>query len=230
MLEKSNSAHAVYILLGPPGAGKGTQARMLEVRFGLVQLSTGDLLRAAVANQTESGVKADSIMQAGGLVPDEIVVAILRERLNQPDCGTGVILDGFPRTSGQAVALDAVLVENDQKIGAVISFVVDDSEMVTRISGRYTCASCGEGYHDTFKTPKQAGVCDVCGSTEMIRRADDNPGTVKQRLAAYHAQTAPLISYYQDQGVLRSVDAMGKIEEIGENLAQIVRGIQSEVR
>ncbi|MCY4151056.1 MAG: adenylate kinase [Aestuariivita sp.] len=230
MTEMSNSAQAVYILLGPPGAGKGTQARMLEVRFGLVQLSTGDLLRAAVANKTEAGLKAESIMKAGDLVPDEIVIAILQERLSQPDCGTGVILDGFPRTSGQAAALDTVLAENNQKIAAVISLVVDDSEMVTRISGRYTCANCGEGYHDTFKRPKQAGICDVCGSTEMSRRADDNPTTVKQRLEAYHAQTAPLISYYQDKGVLRSVDAMGKIEEIGENLAQIVGDIQSEIR
>ncbi|MCG7519575.1 adenylate kinase [Ruegeria sp. Ofav3-42] len=213
---------AVLILLGPPGAGKGTQARMLEDKFGLVQLSTGDLLRAAVAAGTEAGKAAKAVMEAGDLVSDEIVIAILRDRLAEPDCAKGVILDGFPRTTVQAEALDALLSETGQKINAAISLEVEDAEMVTRISGRYTCAGCGEGYHDTFKVPTVEGVCDKCGSTEFKRRADDNAETVASRLAAYHAQTAPLITYYQDHGVLKGLNAMGNIEDIAGNLERIV--------
>ena len=164
---------AVLILLGPPGAGKGTQARMLEDRFGLVQLSTGDLLREAVAQGTEAGKAAKAVMEAGQLVSDEIVINILRDRLKAPDVSRGVILDGFPRTTVQAEALDHLLAETGQQIDAAISLEVDDAAMVERISGRYTCAKCGEGYHDSFKTPKVDGVCDECGGTEMKRRADD---------------------------------------------------------
>ncbi|QBF32380.1 adenylate kinase [Thalassococcus sp. S3] len=215
---------AVLILLGPPGAGKGTQARKLEERFGLVQLSTGDLLRAAVAAGTEAGKAAKAVMEAGDLVSDEIVIAILRDRLGEPDCAKGVILDGFPRTTVQAGALDDLLTESGQRINAAISLEVDDAAMVTRISGRYTCGSCGEGYHDTFKTPAKEGVCDNCGGTEMKRRADDNAETVASRLEAYHAQTAPLIAYYADKGVLKSIDAMGDIEAISDALATIVQG------
>ena len=215
---------AVLILLGPPGAGKGTQARMLEDTFGLVQLSTGDLLRAAVAAGTEAGLAAKAVMEAGGLVSDEIVIAILRDRLAQADCAKGVILDGFPRTTVQAEALDALLAETGQKINAAISLEVEDAEMVTRIAGRYTCAGCGEGYHDTFKAPATEGECDKCGSTEFKRRADDNAETVASRLAAYHAQTAPLIDYYQGHGVLKRTDAMGSIQDIARNLEDIVRG------
>jgi adenylate kinase len=214
---------AVLILLGPPGAGKGTQARMLEDSFGLVQLSTGDLLRAAVAAGTEAGKAAKSVMESGGLVSDEIVIAILRDRLGEPDCAKGVILDGFPRTAVQAEALDALLSETGQKINAAISLEVDDDAMVTRVAGRYTCAGCGEGYHDSFKQPKQAGVCDKCGGTEMKRRADDNAETVASRLAAYHEQTAPLIAYYGDKGVLQKIDAMGQIDEVAKGLAAIVK-------
>jgi len=216
------TAPAVLILLGPPGAGKGTQARMLEEKFGLVQLSTGDLLRAAVAAGTEAGKAAKAVMEAGQLVSDEIVIAILRDRIAEPDCARGVILDGFPRTTVQAEALDDLLAESDQKINAAISLEVDDSAMVERISGRYTCGSCGEGYHDSFKTPAVAGVCDKCGGTEMKRRADDKAETVASRLEAYHAQTAPLIAYYGDKGVLQSIDAMGQIDAIAAELARIV--------
>lgn len=214
---------AVLILLGPPGAGKGTQARMLEDSFGLVQLSTGDLLRAAVAAGTEAGKAAKSVMESGGLVSDEIVIAILRDRLGEPDCAKGVILDGFPRTAVQAEALDALLSETGQKINAAISLEVDDDAMVTRVAGRYTCGGCGEGYHDTFKQPKVAGACDKCGGTEMKRRADDNAETVASRLAAYHEQTAPLIAYYDGKGVLQKIDAMGQIDAVAEGLAKIVK-------
>ena len=213
---------AVLILLGPPGAGKGTQARMLEQQFGLVQLSTGDLLRAAVAAGTEAGKAAKAVMEAGDLVSDDIVIAILRDRLAEADCAKGVILDGFPRTTVQAEALDGLLAESGQKINAAVSLEVDDAAMVTRISGRYTCAACGEGYHDSFKQPATAGVCDKCGGTDMKRRADDNADTVVSRLEAYHAQTAPLIAYYRDQGVLQGIDAMGEIDAIAKELASIV--------
>ena len=214
---------AVLILLGPPGAGKGTQARMLEDSFGLVQLSTGDLLRAAVAAGTDAGKAAKAVMEAGGLVSDDIVIAILRDRLAEPDCAKGVILDGFPRTTVQAEALDGLLAETGQKINAAVSLEVDDAAMVTRISGRYTCGGCGEGYHDSFKKPAVEGTCDKCGGTEMKRRADDNAETVASRLEAYHEQTAPLITYYDGHGVLQKIDAMGEISDIADALAAIVK-------
>ncbi|MEP3055504.1 adenylate kinase [Ascidiaceihabitans sp.] len=216
---------AVLILLGPPGAGKGTQARLLEKSFGLVQLSTGDLLRAAVAAGTEAGKAADAVMKAGDLVSDEIVINILRDRMAEPDCAQGVILDGFPRTDVQASALDGLLAENGMKIDAAISLEVDDAAMVERVSGRYTCAACGEGYHDSFKIPAKPGVCDGCGSTDMKRRADDNAETVAGRLSAYHAQTAPLIAYYDQQNALQRVDAMGDIDGIGAAMSKIVADI-----
>ena len=216
---------SVLILLGPPGAGKGTQARMLEKQFGLVQLSTGDLLRAAVAAGTPAGQAADEVMKSGALVSDQIVIDILRDRLSEPDCASGVILDGFPRTDVQAEALDSLLAENGQKINAAISLEVDDTAMIERVAGRYTCADCGEGFHDSFKIPTQAGVCDGCGSTDMKRRADDNSETVGGRLIAYHAQTAPLISYYEGKGALQRVDAMGPIDTIGASLSNVVQGV-----
>ncbi len=212
----------ILILLGPPGAGKGTQARMLEEKHGFVQLSTGDLLRAAVAAGTEAGQRAKAVMEAGDLVSDEIVIAILRDRLAEPDCAKGVILDGFPRTTVQAEALDDLLAGSGQKINAAISLEVEDAAMVTRISGRFTCGNCGEGYHDTFKPTTKNGVCDKCGGTEMKRRADDNAETVAQRLEAYHAQTAPLITYYESAGVLGRIDAMGAIEDIASELSAVV--------
>lgn len=215
----------VLILLGPPGAGKGTQARMLEQQFGLVQLSTGDLLRAAVAAGTEAGKQAKAVMDAGGLVSDDIVLAILRDRMQAPDTGKGIILDGFPRTAGQAQALDALLAEQGLALGAAISMEVDDAAMVERVAGRYTCAGCGEGYHDSFKTPAIEGVCDTCGGTEFKRRADDNAETAGARLQAYHDQTAPLIAYYDSQGALRRVDAMGDIDRIARDLGTIVQEV-----
>lgn len=211
----------VLILLGPPGAGKGTQARMLEEDFGLIQLSTGDLLRAAVAAGTEAGKQAKAVMEAGQLVSDAIVLAILKDRMRDPDVSKGIILDGFPRTAGQAAALDDLLAANGQKVTAAISLEVDDEAMVGRVSGRYTCA-CGEGYHDEFKRPAVAGVCDKCGGTTFKRRADDNAETVRERLQAYHAQTAPLIAHYDRMGVLQRVDAMGAIADIRDALGRIV--------
>lgn len=215
-------AAANLVLLGPPGAGKGTQARMLEERFGLVQLSTGDMLRAAVAEGTEAGRQAKAVMDAGELVSDDIVIAILRDRLQSPDCANGVIFDGFPRTTAQAEALGALLEDLGGGVTAAISLDVDDAAMVTRISGRYTCAGCGEGYHDSFKTPATAGVCDKCGGTGFDRRADDNAETVAQRLSAYHAQTAPLIAFYEDRRLLSRVDAMQGIDDIAGELGTIV--------
>ncbi|MBO9412774.1 MULTISPECIES: adenylate kinase [unclassified Ruegeria] len=217
----------VLILLGPPGAGKGTQARMLEQKFGLVQLSTGDLLRAAVAAGTEAGLAAKAVMEAGDLVSDDIVIAILRDRLAEPDCAKGIILDGFPRTTVQAQALDTLLAESGQKINSAISLEVEDAEMVIRISGRYTCGMCGEGYHDTFKLPAAEGKCDKCGSSEFKRRADDNAETVASRLTAYHAQTAPLIDYYQAQGVLKGINAMGQIDDISIDLQGYVQEVMT---
>lgn len=210
------------ILLGPPGAGKGTQARMLEEKFGLVQLSTGDLLRGAVAQGTDAGKAAKAVMEAGELVSDEIVLAVLKDRLAEPDVVNGTILDGFPRTAAQAEALDTLLAERGERIDAAISLVVDDEAMVARVAGRFTCGTCGEGYHDDFKKPAVAGVCDKCGGTEMKRRADDNAETVRTRLGAYHAQTAPLIDYYRARGALTEVPAMGQIGEISDALDTIV--------
>lgn len=222
-----NTQAPVLILLGPPGAGKGTQARRLEEAFGLVQLSTGDLLRAAVAAGSEAGRAAKAVMEAGGLVSDEIVLAILRERIAAPDTAKGVILDGFPRTPGQAEALDALLDAQDLKISAAISLEVDDAAMVARVAGRFTCGSCAEGYHDDFKQPAERGTCDICGGTEFKRRADDNAETVGARLSAYHAQTAPLIAYYTDRKVLRSVDGMAAIEAIAADLSGIVQQVSA---
>ncbi|MEM9578621.1 MAG: adenylate kinase [Pseudomonadota bacterium] len=212
----------VLILLGPPGAGKGTQARMLQEQFGLVQLSTGDLLRAAVAAGTPAGKTAKTVMAAGGLVSDEIVLQILSDRLSETDCAKGVVLDGFPRTTGQAEALDALLETSGQRINAAISLEVDNVKMVLRIAGRFTCGDCGEGYHDNFKPTRVEGVCDGCGSTNMTRRADDNAQTVMSRLDAYQEQTEPLIAYYDAKGSLRQVNAMGDIDNIGNEIAQIV--------
>jgi len=195
---------------------------MLEEDFGLIQLSTGDLLRAAVARGTEAGKQAKAVMAAGGLVSDDIVLAILRDRMAQPDVAKGVILDGFPRTDGQAAALDTLLAETGQRVTAAISLEVEDRAMIARISGRYPCGGCGEGYHDEFKQPAKPGVCDKCGGTAMKRRADDNAETVGERLRAYHAQTAPLIAYYDGRKVLERIDAMGAIADIRAVLCTIV--------
>lgn len=221
-MNEVTASPAILILLGPPGAGKGTQARMLEERFGLVQLSTGDLLRAAVAAGTPAGLAAKSVMEAGGLVSDDTVLAILADRMAAPDVKAGVILDGFPRTAAQAGALDTLLARTGQKVGSAISLEVDDEAMVGRVAGRFTCAACGEGYHDTGKPTAKAGTCDKCGGTAFKRRADDNAETARARLLAYHAQTAPLIAHYRSLGVLASVDAMGAISDIADALGSIV--------
>ncbi len=219
---RNGARPALVILLGPPGAGKGTQARMLQEALGLVQLSTGDLLRDAVARGTEAGRAAKAVMEAGGLVSDDIVLAVLEERMERPDVSAGVILDGFPRTAGQAAALDRLLAGRGLSVDAAISLEVDDARMVSRIAGRYTCAGCGEGYHDTFKVPATHGACDKCGGGDFKRRADDTAETVIARLAAYHAETAPLIAHYDAQGVLARVDAMAPIDAVAEAIRAIV--------
>ncbi|WP_084507030.1 adenylate kinase [Geminicoccus roseus] len=216
------------ILLGPPGAGKGTQAAWIRDRFSIPQLSTGDMLRAAVANGTEVGRQAKAIMEAGKLVSDDVINAIVAERIDQPDCAGGFILDGFPRTTDQAEALDRMLAERDLRIDAVIEFQVDQAALVERISGRYACANCGAGYHDTFKKPKVPGVCDVCGSTEFVRRKDDNAETVAARLEAYDAQTAPLLPYYRQRGNLHTVDGMAPIGEVTAAIAAVLEPLATE--
>jgi adenylate kinase len=210
------------ILLGPPGAGKGTQAKRLEEARGLIQLSTGDMLRAAVKAGTPVGLKAKAVMAEGKLVSDEIVIDIIRDRIQQPDCARGFILDGFPRTVPQAEALDRMLSEFGAKLDSVIEMVVDEAVMVERVAGRYTCGKCGQGYHDSFKKPAKAGVCDVCGGTEFIRREDDRAETMQKRLAEFHAQTAPILPYYKSKGILRHVDGMAAIDDVTRQIEAIL--------
>jgi adenylate kinase len=210
------------ILLGPPGAGKGTQAKDLSTRHGIPQLSTGDMLRAAVKAGSEIGKRAEAIMKSGGLVSDEIVIGIIEDRLKEADCAKGFILDGFPRTLPQANALDRLLSRLGKTLDAVIEMKVDDAVLVDRISGRFTCAKCGTGYHDTFKKTAKPGVCDACGGTEFTRRADDNAETVKTRLMAYYRETSPLIGYYYCKGNLQSVDGMAAIADVAKEIDKIV--------
>ena len=199
------------ILMGPPGAGKGTQAKILEEKHGFKQLSTGDMLRAAIAAGSEVGLKAKAIMERGDLVSDDVIIGIVSDRMDKPDVKKGVVFDGFPRTTAQAEALDKMLSSKGQKLNAVIEIKVDDEALVARITGRYTCAKCGQGYHDQFAKPKVVGVCDNCGGTEFIRRPDDNEKTVRDRLAVYNKQTAPLVSYYKTKGNLHVIDGMTDI-------------------
>lgn len=213
------------ILLGPPGAGKGTQAKILEDRQGLKQLSTGEMLRAAVAAGTETGRKAKAIMDRGDLVPDDIVVSIIGDRLDAPDVKKGFILDGFPRNTAQADSLDALLRSKGLKLDAVIEMKVDTEALVERITGRFTCAKCGRGYHDKFDRPKKAGICDVCGGTEFIRRADDNEKTVRDRLGVYNRQTAPLVAYYAGKGSLRTVDGMADIADVSRQIQEVLERV-----
>jgi adenylate kinase len=213
------------MLLGPPGAGKGTQAKRLEQARGLVQLSTGDMLRAAVARQTEHGRKAKAVMERGELVSDDIVVAIIAERLDQPDVQQGFVLDGFPRNVAQAEALDEMLQSKGRKLDAAIEMKVDDEALIERISGRFACAKCGRGYHDRFDPPKVPGVCDDCGSTEFVRRPDDNEATVRSRLEVYNRQTAPLVEYYSAQGKLKVVNGMASMDEVTRELDEVLDGL-----
>jgi adenylate kinase len=212
------------ILLGPPGAGKGTQAERLVEAFGLVQLSTGDMLRAEVKSGSELGQTAQKIMDAGELVPDDLIISMISNQIDQHSDAKGVILDGFPRTTAQAEALDEMLSDKDLTMDFVIQLEVSEDTIVERISGRYSCAKCGAGYHDTFSQPAVEGTCDKCGSTEFSRRSDDNPEAVRSRLGAYRDQTAPILPFYADKGVLQSVDGMGGMEEVFDQIKEIVVG------
>ncbi|MFM7028485.1 MAG: adenylate kinase [Chakrabartia sp.] len=210
------------ILLGPPGAGKGTQASRLQEERGMVQLSTGDMLRAAVKDGTPIGLKAKAVMEAGELVSDEIVSGIIGEALDKLSPETGVIFDGYPRTAAQAESLDGILASRGRQLDHVIELAVDEDSLVERITGRFTCAKCGEGYHDHFKKPKQKGVCDACGATEFKRRPDDNEETVRTRMAEYRAKTAPILPIYDGRGLLKQVDGMADIDVVTSQIAAIL--------
>lgn len=211
------------ILLGPPGVGKGTQAKLLIDRFGIPQISTGDILRAAVKELTPMGIKAKGFMDAGALVPDEVVIGIVEERLAQEDCKKGFILDGFPRTVPQADALSQVLTGMGKEIDHVVSLSVDKAELLKRLTGRRACSKCGAGYHVDFAPAKVAGICDACGG-ELFQREDDKEETILNRLAVYEAQTSPLISYYQGAGLLRSVNGLGSVDGIQAEIVSILQG------
>jgi len=210
------------ILLGPPGAGKGTQAQRLQNEHGLVQLSTGDMLRAAVAAATPVGLRAKARMDAGELVSDDIVIGIIGDRIGEPDCAGGFILDGFPRTLAQAEALDTLLAGRHLRLDKVIELEVDEEALVERITGRFACGVCGAGYHDRFKRPKVEGVCDACGGNTFKRRPDDNEETVRTRMKAYRDQTAPLLPYYRERGILAGVDGMADMEDVYHALERLL--------
>ena len=215
------------ILLGAPGAGKGTQSKEIASKRGLAQLSTGDMLRAEVKAGSDLGQRVRALMDKGEFVADDIVIAIISSRIDRPDCKGGFILDGFPRTLNQAAALDRMLEEKRKTLDAVIELRVDYNQLVERIVGRHTCATCGEGYHDRFHRPKVRGVCDVCGGTEFVRRDDDNAETVTNRLMVYYRETAPLIGYYFGKGKLRSVDGMAPINSVAKEIGQVLDSLKA---
>ncbi len=214
------------ILLGPPGAGKGTQAERLEKSHRMVQLSTGDMLRDEVTSGSELGRQAKEIMESGELMPDDIVVQIVAEQLCRDECELGFTLDGFPRTDPQARALDKIMIDKGLKLHGVIEMKVDDDALTERITGRYSCAKCGAGYHDKFQRPKVEGVCDECGATEFNRRADDNEEAVRHRLAAYHAVTEQILPFYREKGILRTVDGMATIDEVTKQIEDVIEQLQ----
>ncbi len=212
------------ILLGPPGAGKGTQASRLMAEHGMVQLSTGDILRAAVKEGSDVGKMADDIMKSGKFFPDELMADILGEHMDKLGKDTGIIFDGYPRTERQAELLDGLMAARGRTLNYVIELVVDEDALVARITGRFTCGKCGEGYHDTFKPPVAAGVCDKCGSTEFKRRPDDNEETVRTRMAEYRNKTAPILPIYDARGIVRRVDGMADIEAVTAEIDAVLNG------
>lgn len=210
------------ILLGPPGAGKGTQAKILEETRGLVQLSTGDMLRQVIASGSELGQQVQALISAGNLVPDDIVIAMISNRISEPDCQKGFLLDGFPRTVAQAEVLDRLLADRGMPLSAVIEMRVDEAALTERLVGRFTCATCGEGYHDRFKQPKVAGVCNRCGGTTFKRRDDDKAEVIGQRFAAYRDLTAPLLPYYAARGILHTVDGMAGMDDVRAGIEAVL--------
>lgn len=214
------------ILFGPPGAGKGTQAKRIEEEFGLVQLSTGDMLRNAIKNGEPLGREAKALMDVGSLVPDSLMISLIAARMEQADCAKGVILDGFPRTVPQAEALDVMLNSMGQKLDAVIVLKVDEKALIERVSGRFTCAKCGEGYHDSFKPTHKPDICDKCGGTEFTHRADDNAEAMQKRIGVYREQTLPVIPYYAAEQILHEVDGMAPIGDVEQDIFTVLRSLQ----
>lgn len=215
------------IFLGPPGAGKGTQAKIISRKYSIPQVSTGDILRSAVRESTPMGIRAKEYMDSGALVPDEVVIGIVEERLQQPDCEKGFILDGFPRTVGQADSLSQILERFGKIIDHVVSITVDDEELLKRISGRRTCEKCGKGYHLLFDPPKDPRICDACGSA-LFQRDDDKEETMRKRLVEYNSKTAPLIQYYREKSLLRVVAGIGSIEDICGNIIKSIDGCRCD--
>ena len=210
------------ILLGPPGSGKGTQAKRIEQNHGIPQLATGDMLRAATLSGNEFGLRVKSIMDSGLLVPDDVIIDMIADRIAQPDCRNGFILDGFPRTLAQAQALGKMLAERGRRLDHVIEFDVDEAALVDRLAGRFTCQQCGASYHERDNRPRVDGICDACGGCEFICRADDRPETVKARLGVYHRQTAPILPYYRERGILNRVDGMAEINSVTRAIENIL--------